>query len=140
MQRSDLRDPAAVFRPERVIAKLVLIVVIGPPLMTCIAQRLKNRSSAIPESTNRFPGDLVPDVRAISPSCRGSAMNEKTIGPSRTGEGRIPVIADRKFAGQLADHWQLFWRIKASHDVAGVIRSGRAGIFADRRGITTRET
>src|SRR5690242_6816160 len=109
MQRSDLGNPAAVFRPERIVTKLVLIVVIEPPLMTCIAQSLKNRSVAIPEATNQFPGDLVLKVRAISPSGRGSAMNEKTIGPGRPGQRRIPVVADRKFHRELADHWQLFW-------------------------------
>src|SRR5689334_6066062 len=140
MQRSDLRNPAAIFRSRRVVAKLVFIVVIEPPLMTRIAQSLKNRSVAIPESEKRFPLDLVKEMRAISPSCRRGAMNEKTIGPGRPGERRIPVIADRKFACQLADHWQLFLGIKASHDVADVIRSGRPGIFANRRGITTRET
>ncbi len=67
-------------------------------------------------------------------------MNEKTIGPGRPGKRRIPVITDCKFGGQLADHWQLFSGIKASHDVADVIRSGRPGGFGNRSGITTRET
>src|SRR5689334_16782656 len=108
--------------------------------MTCIAQSLKNRSVAIPEAMNQFPGDLVLKVRAISPSGRGSAMNEKTIGPGRPGQRRIPVVADRKFPRELADHWQLFWGIKASHDVANVLWRGRPGIFGNRSGITTRET
>ena len=72
MQRSDLRNPAAEFRPRAVIAKLVLIVIIEAPLMTGIAQSLKDRSVAKPESMNQFPGDLVQEVRAISPSCRGN--------------------------------------------------------------------
>src|SRR5689334_3155374 len=108
--------------------------------MTGIGQSLKNRSVGIPEPMNRFPRDLVREVRAISPSRRGSAMNEKPIGPGRPGQRRIPVIADRKFGGQLVDHWQLFSSIEATHDVADVIRSRRAGIFANRSGITTRET
>src|SRR6185295_18857256 len=107
--------------------------------MPCTAQSLKNRSVVIPEPMNQFPSDLVLQVRAVGPSCRGSAMNEKAIGPGRPGQRRIPVIADRKFAGQLVDHWQLCSGIKASHYVADVIRSGRPGIFADRSGITTRE-
>src|SRR5690349_6576768 len=140
MQRRDLRNPAAIFRPRRVVAKLVLVVVIEPPLMTGLGQSLKNRSVTIPETMNRFPSDLVAKVRAIGPSRRGSAMNEKTIGPGGPGQRRIPVIADRKFGGQLVDHWQLFSGIKATHDVADVIRSGRTGIFGNRSGITTRET
>src|SRR5690349_3997477 len=140
MQRSDLRNPAAIFRPRSVVAKLVLVVVIESPLKTCTGQSLKNRSVGIPESMNGFPVDLVLEVRTISPACRGSAMNEKTIGPGRPGQRRIPVITDRKFAGQLMDHWQLFSGIEASHDVADVVRSGRAGIFAKRSGITAGET
>src|SRR6185369_838562 len=140
MQRSDLRNPAAVFRPRSVVAELVFIVVIEPPLIAGIAQSLKNRSVAIPEPMKQFPGNFVREVRAISPSCRGSAMNEKTIGPGRPRQRRIPVIADRKFARELRDHWQLFLSIKASHDVADVSRSGRPGIFGKRGGITTRET
>src|SRR5690349_11213618 len=108
--------------------------------MPCIGQGLKNRSVAIPESMNRFPGDLVQEVRAVGPSCRGSAMNEEAIGPGRPGQGRIPVIADREFAGELVDHWQLFLSMKASHDVADVIRTGCPGVFGDRSGITSRET
>src|SRR5258708_36530544 len=107
--------------------------------MTRGAQSFKNRSVVILKSTNRFPGDLVQQMWAISPAGRGSAMNEKTIGPGRPGQRGKPVVTDRKFAGQLVDDRQFFAGLKATHDVADVIRSGRPGIFGNRSGVATRK-
>ena len=66
-------------------------------------------------------------------------MDKETIGPRRAGHGGEPMVAERKFGGELIDHRQLGLSPKARERLAPIESATSWLAFGSRGGITARE-